>query len=74
MTHESAARARCSARRKLAIISKLKREPSVINGWLAQHLAMGVQNSVGNLCGVCRREEEGRCAVAKKLMNMKYER
>ena len=69
-----AIQAKYSERWKLAVASKLKRETSVTNRWLARHLSMGVPNSVSNLCGVYRREAESRCSYAKKLKDMKYER
>jgi len=74
LTGKDAARDPYSARWKLAIASKLRRETSVTNKWLAEHLVMGVPNSVSNLCGVYRRNEERRCPVARRLKDMKYER
>jgi hypothetical protein len=71
---DEAAQCKFSERWKLAIASKLKRETSVTNAWLAQRLSMGVPNSVSNLCGVYRRNAEPRCTYAKKLKNVKYER
>ena len=65
-----ATQAKYSERWKLAIASKLKRETSVTNRWLARQLSMGVPNSVSNLCGVYRREAEARCTYARKLKNM----
>lgn len=74
MSAEDVAQSRYSAQWKLAIASKLKRETSVSNAWLAEHLNMGVPNSVSNLCGVYRRRDEAHCRLARKLKNMKYER
>jgi len=71
---EDVANCRFSEGWKLAIASKLKRETSVTNAWLALRLSMGVPNSVSNLCGVYRRTAENRCNYAKKLKNVKYER
>lgn len=56
-----------SARWKLAIASKLKRETSVSNQWLSERLHMGVARGVSSNCSVYRREHEAHCAHSERL-------
>lgn len=59
-----------SADWKLAVAAKLKRETSVTNAWLTEHLNMGTARSVSAICGVYLREREGSCREAKQLKKL----
>ena len=58
---------------KLALASKLKRETSVSNAWLAEQLHMGAPNAVSAACGRYRKDSEIKCSHARKLRNLKSE-
>ena len=62
-----------SAPWKLAIASKLKREGSVTNAWLARSLAMGVPKAVSAQVGRYRKEGEASCKFAARLRKLNIE-
>lgn len=52
---------------KVAIATKLKRETSATNRWIAERLSMGAPNAVSDYCGKYVRSAEERCPFARKL-------
>lgn len=67
---EDVRRENLSASWKLAIASKMKRETSVTNAWLAERLNMGKPRSVSAICGKYSKEKEACCAFARKLKEL----
>ena len=65
--------ARKSQRWKLAIAASMKRETSVTNQWLSEHLYMGAPNAISSACGKYEREVQNSRKYAKRLRNLRNE-
>jgi hypothetical protein len=57
---------------KLAIASLMKQETSVSHQWLCDKLYLGTANGFSSNCGVYRRRDQGTCAYAEKLANLRF--
>ena len=64
---------RKTARWKLAIAARMKRQTSVTNQWMSEHLHMGSPNGVSSACGKYEREIQKSCKFAKQLRNLRNE-